>query len=177
MRLNARKLFLTGVSTAIMLMVAIGLLLPARPDRFLPAHANQAEPGNPSLPPGTDLSSPAVNASAFKGQGRLAVVGQDLISVLDGQTGRASIFFNMDRSTNPAWSYDGKWFACRCESDPDSAPDTLWLVSMAGAEPHQFEIPKPEDSGFSWSPTDDVLAVGGRNGIWLLPAEGKPYQL
>ncbi len=176
MKLDTRKLILAGASAAIILVAAIGLVHPARLARFLPAHANRAEPGSPAPSSSATLSPPQLNAFAFKGQGRLAVVGQGLISVLDGQTGRI-ITIGGRGSTRPAWSFDGEWLAYLGATGPEGTPNTLWVEGWAGTEAHQVEVPGPEDGGFSWSPTDNVLAIGGPSGVWLVPATGTPHQL
>jgi TolB protein len=177
MRCDARKLILSSVSAALILMTAISLVcgpgLSGTGPETVPARAG-AGVWMPSSSPGP---APEVNAAALKGQGRLAIVCQNLLFALDGQTDTTTQITDSGQASRPAWSHDGEWLAYMCVTNPQSTTGTLWLVRWAGTEAHQVEAPTSSDSQFSWSPTDDVLSVGGQNGIWLVPAEGKPCQL
>ncbi|OAT82377.1 PD40 domain-containing protein [Desulfotomaculum copahuensis] len=172
MKLGTKKVILAFASAVIILVAVISLLLPVRLAGFLPAHMNQTESVSKAPSSKTPLASPDVNVAAFKGQGRLAFVRDGLLYVLDGRTGTVRQVTADGTAKNPAWSHDGKWLAFMHATD--SQTFDVWLERQDGTQAHH--IPGSYCQ-FSWSPADDLLAVGGQNGIWLVPLTGKPYQL
>lgn len=117
-----------------------------------------------------------VQAQGFKGQGNLAFVRHDLLYTLNGTTGEVKQITDSGRASQPAWSHDGQWLAYLI-TEQDSE---LWLVRKDGSAARPITgLPQSvASSGFFWSPTANLLAViMPDDGIWLVPAAGKPYRL
>jgi TolB protein len=173
MRFHTRNLIFVGTSFAIMLAAAVGLIhLPLFSGAGLrTTQANQAEPG--LLPPSS--TSLDANAAAFKGQGRLAFVYDDRLYVLDGQSGSIKRLTDDGVASKPAWSHDGEWLAFMRAASPQATP-VVWLARYDGAQLHPVQESAP-DGEFSWAPSDDILAVLGQGGLWLVPVYGRPRYL
>lgn len=185
MKIDFRRLIrplIAGMGVIVIFSVAAWVGNPSRHQRtgpLQPDTAVRAEAGNPS--PVSDLLQgfPDVNPAAFKDQGDLAFVWQDLLYILDGKTGEVRQITGAGRALHPAWSYDGEWLAFIQAADPQAMTGPLWLVRRDGTQAHQVQgLPGPVSlKYFLWSPTACVLAVGGQNGLWLVPAEGAPRRL
>ncbi len=176
MRGNTRKLILAGAGTVIIILVVVSLICTPRLPGAVSGAAgvSRTELGGPET--ASTIVCWAVNpADALKGQGRLAIVCQNLLFVLDGRTDVTTQITHSGRASRPAWSHDGEWLAYMWAQD-QQASGTLRLVRRDGTQARQVEQATPE-AGFSWSPAGDVLAVSGQNGLWLVPAAGAPHQL
>jgi len=110
-------------------------------------------------------TGPAVNTSAFSGQGWLAYVSAGKLYVLDGSAaGRPAVLDRVAAPASvvaPAFSPDDRWLAFLVTA-PSAYPrvayytGTLWLARANGTDAH----PVLRDAGtFAWSPRRDVLAV------------------
>jgi hypothetical protein len=184
---NARKLILAGVSAVIIVIAVISLLHPAPLARFLPTRVNRAKSGSLTPSSNNPTTLPGVNAAAFKGQGRLAFVWQGMLYVLDGATGDVSALSTpiMAMSplqawsqqaapggvSQPVWSHDGEWLSL-----VQVGTGQVWLANRDGTSAEQVPAPDPV-AQFSWSPTADTLAVGGTDGLELVPAGGESHRL
>jgi len=115
------------------------------------------------------LSSMDLNTAAFKNRGDLAFVWQGLLYVLDGKTGEVRQLTNSGKAQHPAWSHDGEWIAFISTNSPTGNSGQNWLVRRDGEQAHQVQ-----GQSFSWSPTSDVLAASGTDGLWLVPVDGTP---
>lgn len=122
---------------------------------------------------------PDVNATTFKGQGKLAFISEGLLYVLDGSTTEVKQLTEFGSALEPTWSHDGEWLAFKLITDKSSLNGPLWLVRKDGTQAHQVQgLPETVMTGrFYWSPTSNLLAVGTEGGIWLVPTEGKPHRL
>lgn len=120
-----------------------------------------------------------VNTAAFKDQGSLAFIWRDLLHTLDGETGEVKQLTDSGRSLQPSWSHDGQWLAFISAAEPQEDCGQLWLARRDGSQACQVQgLPEPVSLPASpWSPAANVLAVNTQNGVWLVPAEGEPYQL
>jgi Tol biopolymer transport system component len=178
-----KRAILAAASAAIIYCIAISLFYPAQAGagRLRPASSNK-EPGRLLPSPDDRQNLPDASAVAFKGQGRLALVWRGLLYVIDGDTGEVGQLTDSGQASQPAWSYDGEWLAFVRADGMQATPaapageGTLWLVRRDGTRIHQVQAPGPVARA-SWSPTANVLAAGGQNGIWLAPVEGGPRQL
>ena len=177
MKLDSRKLILAGVSAAILIAAVASLTCTSWLSGSFSgsARAGRAVSGSPALASKTVVCWAHNPADAFKGQGCLALVYQKLLFVFDGYTDVTTQITDSGQVSQPAWSHDGEWLAYLYGTGSQMAPVT-WLARRDGTQAHQVKQ-VASDGGFSWLPTDDVLAVGGQSGIWLVPAEGKPRQL
>jgi len=186
MRCDTRKLILSSVSAALILMTALSLVcghgLSGIGSETIPARAG-AGSTMPSSSPGP--GSPEVNAAAFKGQGRLAFVCQGLLYVLDGGTGEigelthgsvdmanslGSLHLGPGRAASqPSWSPDGHWLAFRYTNGSQPAAESLWIMDNAG---HVIGMTTGSFGQFSWSPAGNTLAVAKDDGLWLVTPNG-----
>lgn len=82
---------------------------------------------------------PAVNAAAFKSQGDLAFVWQDLLYHLDGKSGAVQQLTDSGKASRPVWSHDGQWLAFIRLADAQAATGPLWLVHRGGTRAHQVQ--------------------------------------
>lgn len=142
----------------------------AAPSQTTPAA--QTELNGPTPSPNSQPGSPEVNPAALRGSGNLAFVWRGLIYTLDGKTGEIRQLTDSGRALHPAWSHDGEWLAFIRVTDSQALSGQLWLVRQNGSEAHQVDgLPELSGCGqFSWSPVANILAVGGQNGLWLVPA-------
>lgn len=127
-----------------------------------------------------DNDNSGVQAQAFKGHGNLAFVQQGLLYTLNGTTGDIKQITDSGRAAQPAWSHDGQWLAYINITEQDSGSGQLWLARQDGSPTRPIPgLPQSvASSGFFWSPTANLLAVVmPDDGIWLVPAAGKPYRL
>lgn len=141
--------------------------------------AQEAEPGSSPGSGNPAINLPDVNAAAFKGQGDLAFVRQDLLYTLDGKTGEVRQLTGSGRALHPAWSHDGRWLAFIRVTGQDAGNGQLWLARWDGSQVRQVQG-LPGLAGrerFCWSPAANVLAVAMPDGVWLVPAEGEPRRL
>lgn len=183
MKLDIRRLtrpIIAGVCIGVILAFVIWLSHPLGILQNSPSQpsAAQVEPGGPPPSPQHKPGSPDINPAAFKDLGNLAFVWQGLLYVLDGKTGEARQLTESGKAYYPVWSHDGQWLAFVSVTDPQAMSGSLWLVRRDGTQSHQVQGLSEPVIGrqFSWSPSADVLAVSGRNGVWLVPAEGEPRQ-
>lgn len=110
-----------------------------------------------------------VNTSVFKDLGDLAFVWQGLLYVFDGKTGEIKQLTSSGNAQHPSWSHDGEWIAYFSTNSSTSSNGQIWIVSRDGQTTRQVN-----GQSFSWSPTSDVLATSGTDGLWLLPVDGEP---
>ncbi|MDQ7097021.1 hypothetical protein REC12_25840 [Desulfosporosinus sp. PR] len=124
-------------------------------------------------------SSLNLNAAALKHEGDLAFTWQGLLYLLYGDTGELKQLTTSGQAYSPAWSFDGQWIAFMFSNGQTEDNRQLWLVRRDGEQIHQVQaFPELQEvSNISWSPTANVLAAEGQDGIWVIPAEGKPYQV
>lgn len=139
--------------------------------------------GLPDSDPGDadDDSSPALDAAPvtlpgmFRSLGRLAFVRNDILYVLDGDTGQVHRLTPPgQRALGPRWSNQGTWLAFT------SADGSLILEWYDGSRRHTVtELPGPAAPGlYAWSPAADLLAVAPEgSGIWLVRPGYPPYLL
>jgi dipeptidyl aminopeptidase/acylaminoacyl peptidase len=139
-----------------------------------------AAPTTPTSAPPTALATPslAVNVPAFRAQGRLAFSTGQSLHVLDGISGE---FRPVGRAGLAAWSRNGDWLAFQQTVGPSAASASLaelWLASADGTGKTKVTgLPPLMNLIFTWSPTEDVLAVmpqGGADakGLWLVRPDG-----
>lgn len=151
------------------------------------SQSSQTPTGKPIGSSGSDLKqsqnntsmpgSMNLNMAAFKNMGDLAFVWQDLLYVLNGKTGEVKQHTESGKALHPVWSFDGQWVAFLQAIDPEAETGRLWrLVRRDGQQLHQVQGMPELANGqrFSWAPTDNVLAVSGKDGLWLVPVEGEP---
>jgi Tol biopolymer transport system component len=172
---------IAGIGVVIILVAVLWLnhlLLLPHHNLLQPLPKEQTDSGGSQPSGNVTITSPDVNPAAFKDQGDLAFIWQDLLYTLDGATGEVKQLTESGQVSQPAWSHDGQWLAFIRVTDPQAGTGLLWLVRRDGSQAHQVQgLPGPVAGGaFSWSPTDNVLAVT-QNGIWLVPAEGEPNRL
>lgn len=174
-----RRILLLGAVLAISIGVAAGFYSSpplARAAALLPGPTAQDPPAGAAAS-GTAIR-PEVNAAAFKDQGNLAFIWQGLLYVLDGGSGEVKQLTQSGQALRPRWSPDGQWLAFVKVADPQAKSGSLWLVRRDGSQARQVAgISWSGVPDFSWSPAADVLAVGGKDGIWLVPVEGEPRRL
>lgn len=124
-------------------------------------------------------SSLNLNETVLKKRGDLAFIRQGLLYVLYGDTGELKQLTSSGKACYPAWSCDGEWLAFLLSGGQDGNNSRLWLVRRDGQQAHQVqglsELPNVPNT--SWSPTANVLITAGQDGLWLVPVEGKPYQI
>lgn len=130
-------------------------------------NVNSANNVNQSQDNISSLSAMNINTAVFKNMGDLAFVWQGLLYVLDGKTGELKQLTSSGHAQHPAWSYDGEWIAFISTNSPASSDGQLWLIRRDGQQAHQIQ-----GQSFSWSPTSDVLAANGPDGILLVPVDG-----
>ncbi|MDR3540626.1 MAG: biopolymer transporter Tol [Desulfosporosinus sp.] len=114
-----------------------------------------------------------------KNRGDLAFTQKGLLYLLYGETGEQKQLTNSGKAYYPVWSFDGQWIAFIFSSGQDENNGQLWLIRRDGQQAHQVQgLPElPNVPNISWSPTANVLVAEGRDGIWVVPVEGKPYQI
>ncbi|MHB8077593.1 TolB family protein [Desulfosporosinus fructosivorans] len=123
-------------------------------------------------------SSLNLKATVLKNRGDLAFTWQGLLYLLYGDTGELKQLTNSGKAYYPAWSFDGKWISFLLSDGQDENNGRLWLVRRDGQQAHQVQgLPElPNVPNTFWSPTANVLAAAGQEGLWLVPVEGKPYE-
>ncbi|EGW35880.1 PD40 domain-containing protein [Desulfosporosinus sp. OT] len=123
------------------------------------------------------LSPKNLNAAAFKNMGDLAFIWEGLLFTLDGKTGEVKQLTYSRHALHPIWSNDGEWLAFISADGPSSNSGQLWLVRKDGQQAHQVQginLEQANDQNLSWSPTTNILAVSGKEGLWLVPSQGEP---
>ena len=119
--------------------------------------------------------------SAFKGQGKLAVVRLNHLAIVDGATSNLQEIVQAGASGQIGpigWSYNGRWLAYVITSSrPPSS--TVWLMRDDGAVLRQLS----GYSGFQWSPVAEELSLvpDGTDSkhccAWITTPTGTPYAL
>lgn len=165
-----------GIGIILVAMWSNHLSRPTQPNQPQPSPAVRAEPGGSSTVTNPNPGPPDVNPAALKDRGDLAFVWRGLLYTLEGGTGEVRRLTDSGRALYPAWSHDGQWLAFIRAADSQSPSGQLWLVRRDGSQARQVEgVPELSGPGqFSWSPSANVLAVGGQNGPRLVPAEVRP---
>ncbi len=124
--------------------------------------------------------SPIVNLAAFKNDGYLAFIWQNLLYEIDGSTSEVKQLTSSGDATRPLWSHDGKWLAYVKITTPNSEFGSLCLLRRDGTP---MNLPKDTPKSvmyesLSWSPASDVLALRDLDGrLWLVPVDGKAQSL
>ncbi|MBX6377481.1 MAG: PD40 domain-containing protein, partial [Clostridia bacterium] len=129
--------------------------------------------------PETASSEPPLDASALRGQGRLALVREGRLYLLVGETGEVRLLDGSGRAAGPAFSPDGEWIAF-VRRVPGLAGGTLMLVRAEGGEPSEVQgLPAPVAPGeYAWAPVGSTLAIAPAaategEGLWRA-APGEP---
>lgn len=129
-------------------------------------------------------AGPVALPGLFRSLGRLALVGQDALFVLDGDTGNVHRLTPPGRRAwGPLWSNQGTWLAFTVTKDGEPAggsrgspaaetmTGSLVLAWYDGSRRYTVtELPGPVAPGlYAWSPTADLLAAAPLgSGIWLV---------
>ena len=154
-----------GIGAILAAMIRFNYLSrPTQDNQPQPSPAVQAEPDGSSPVTNPNPGPPDVNPAALKDRGDLAFVWRGLLYTLEGGTGEVRRLTDSGRALYPAWSHDGQWLAFIRAADSQSPFGQLWLVRRDGSDARRVDW-SPEQSGpgnFSWSPSANVLAVGGR---------------
>jgi hypothetical protein len=126
-----------------------------------PAVDPAGTPVTPRIVVNAKAGGPTVNAAAFKNQGDLAFVWQDLLYRLEGKSGDVKQLTDSGKASRPVWSHDGQWLAFIRLTDAQAATGPLWLVRRDGTQAHQVQgLPGPVGADdFAWSPVTNSLAV------------------
>ncbi|WP_131820714.1 PD40 domain-containing protein [Desulfotruncus arcticus] len=122
---------------------------------------NGATPTPPTQPKSSEAGLPQADPGAFKGQGLLAFVWDNLLYVLDGDSGDLTKLSDAGRAGEPMWSPDGQWLAYIGYSDAQMDDGKLFIVKPDGSRSYEVNgLPLPVNSNeISWLPASDVLVV------------------
>ncbi|NPV69606.1 MAG: biopolymer transporter Tol [Firmicutes bacterium] len=185
MKVNTRLLIRCAVAYAGIIVVS-GVIMwlnhTAQPSPADVSQALQPARAEPNMsPPATahDRDGPEVNTAPLGDQDDLAFVWRGLLYVVEGETGKVRQLTDSGRAAHPAWSNDGQWLAFVRVTDPGEMTGQLWVVRRDGSQGRQIQgLPGPVGArDFSWSPAENVLAVGVGNSVWVAAAEGEPRHL
>lgn len=135
----------------------------------------------PPILPGTEsTTAPSAPASvatpltaAFHELGRLAIVKDGSLFILDGETDTQREITGTALAGAPAWSADGLWLSF---TDGDHQRK---VVEAATWQVHEIAgLPGPVVS-LAWGPQGHTVAVAAADAIWLLddPVSGTPRRL